>query len=113
MSDDISIKQIDDVTVVSLSGEINSVSAPGVQNEVMPLAETADKILLDMTEISYMSSAGLRILLALYRQTSARNAHVVLVGVNDDIQNVMSVTGFLQFFTISDTLEKGLEALSG
>ena len=36
----------------------------------------------------------------------------VLVGIDEEIQNVMSITGFLQFFTICETVDAGLEALN-
>lgn len=108
----INIKNVEQVTVIELTGEVNSITAPDVQNQVLPLAETEDKILLDMTNVSYMSSAGLRVLLALYRQTSSRDSRIVLVGVNEEIQNIMSITGFLQFFTICETVDAGLETLN-
>lgn len=108
----INISKVEQVTVIELIGEVNSITAPDVQNQVLPLAETEEKILLDMTNVSYMSSAGLRVLLALYRQTSGKDGHIVLVGVNEEIQNIMSITGFLQFFTICETVDAGLEAIN-
>ena len=108
----INISKVEQVTVIELTGEVNSITAPDVQNQVLPLAETEEKILLDMTNVSYMSSAGLRVLLALYRQTSGKDGHIVLVGVNEEIQNIMSITGFLQCFTICETVDAGLEAIN-
>jgi anti-sigma B factor antagonist len=51
-------------------------------------------------------------LLSLYRQTTAKEGKLVLVGLTEDIQDTMSVTGFLDFFTTRETLESGLEALN-
>ena len=65
---DIQINTIDNVTIVALTGEINGRNAPEVQEQLMPLAEPGCKILLNMGGINYMSSAGLRTLLMLYRQ---------------------------------------------
>ncbi len=109
---EISIQTKDDVKVVVISGDIDSNSAPSVTEQVLPLVESHGKILLDMTAVPYMSSAGLRMLLSLYRQATAQDGKLVLVGLSEDIQDTMSVTGFLDFFTTSETLEHGLSALA-
>ncbi|MFB2837203.1 anti-sigma factor antagonist [Floridanema evergladense] len=109
---DITIKDSQNVTVVELVGEIDASTAPDVQKEVLPLAQSGNKILLDMSKVPYTSSAGLRFLLSLSRQVTAQNGQLVLVGVSEEIQDTMSVTGFLDFFTLSDDQEEGLQTLS-
>ena len=66
---------------------------------------------MDMTQVQYMSSAGLRMLLSMYRQTQGKEGKLVLVGLSEELQDTMSVTGFLDFFTISETVDAGLTAL--
>lgn len=109
---DITIKDSQNVTVVELVGEIDANTAPKVQEEVLPLAQSGNKILLDLSKVPYTSSAGLRFLLSLNRQVTAQNGQLVLVGVSEEIQDTMSITGFLDFFTLSDDQEKGLQTLS-
>jgi anti-sigma B factor antagonist len=108
---DITIKTVKQVTVVDLIGDVNANTAPTVQEKVLPLVQQGSKILLDMIKVPYLSSAGLRMLLSLYRQASAKDGKLVLVGLSDEIQDTMSVTGFLNFFITRETLESGLEAL--
>jgi anti-sigma B factor antagonist len=47
----------------------------------------------------------------LHRQFAGQDGHLVLVGVAPEIQDTMSITGFINFFTLSDTVESGLKAL--
>ena len=108
---EINIKTIEEVKVANLTGDIDANTAPSVTEQVLPLAEPGSKILLDMTKVPYMSSAGLRMLLSLYRQTTAKEGKLVLVGLSEDIQDTMSVTGFLDFFTTCETIEEGLAKL--
>lgn len=108
---EINIKMVQEVSVAELAGEIDANTAPSIQEKILPLAQPGSKILLDMTQVPYMSSAGLRMLLSLYRQTTAKEGKLVLVGLTEDIQDTMSVTGFLDFFTTCETLESGLAAL--
>ena len=109
---DIKIKSQDEITVVELAGDIDAKTAPTVQEQVVPLAEPGSKMLLDLTQVPYMSSAGLRMLLSLYRRASTIEGKVVLVGLSEDIKDTMSVTGFLDFFLTAETLELGLGALN-
>lgn len=118
---DISVKKLpvtlldsganDEVTIVDLAGDIDGNTASTVQAQVLPLAASSSRILLNMTKVPYMSSAGLRMLLSVYRQVAAQDGQVVLVGLSEEIQDTMSITGFLDFFTTRNTLEGGCEAL--
>jgi anti-sigma B factor antagonist len=108
---EIDIKTVDQVTVVALAGDIDANTAPAIQDQVLPIAESSRKILLDMFKVPYMSSAGLRMLLSLYRQVTAKDGKLVLVGLSEEITDTMSITGFLDFFTTRDTVDAGLEVL--
>jgi anti-sigma B factor antagonist len=109
---DISTSTLDGATVVTVHGEIDANTAPEAQERILPLASPGCRLVLDLTDVPYMSSAGLRILLATYRQISAGGGKVVLVGVAEEIKDTMSVTGFIKFFTLCDTLNEGVIALS-
>lgn len=60
-----------------------------------------------------MSSAGLRVLLLLYRQVASHKGQIILVGLSPAILDTMSVTGFLKFFTVMDKIEAAMTALQG
>jgi anti-sigma B factor antagonist len=99
------------VTLISISGDIDGSTAPSVQADILAAAAPDIKMILEMTQVSYMSSAGLRVLLAVYRQATAQNGQVVLVGLVEEIKDTMSVTGFLDFFTTTDTLDDAFAVL--
>lgn len=109
---EINVKSIGQVTVVEISGDIDSNTAPQAQERILPLVQPGGKILLDMSDVEYMSSAGLRMLLSMYRQVSRGNGGIVLVGLGEELKDTMSVTGFLNFFTTRDTVDDGLQALA-
>jgi anti-sigma B factor antagonist len=100
-----------EITVVKLAGDIDGKTAPQVQAEVLPLAQPEIKMLLDMSQVLYMSSAGLRMLLSVYRQVTGKAGQVVLIGLAENLEDTMSMTGFLDFFTTCKTLDEGLTAL--
>jgi anti-sigma B factor antagonist len=98
--------------IATVAGEIDGKTAPQVQAELLAALQAGNRLLVDMTGVSYLSSAGLRMLLLLYRQVAAKKGKVVLVGVSEEIRDTMSMTGFINFFTLADTREAGLAALA-
>lgn len=101
-----------DAVVVSLHGELDGKTAPQAQQQIVPLIPDAGKMVLDMHDVGYMSSAGLRMMLLLYRQAVSRDTKIALAGLSEDISDTMSATGFLDFFVVSDTVEAGLTRLA-
>jgi anti-sigma B factor antagonist len=101
------------VTVVELAGEFDSLTAPLSRDELVRLASTGDPVLLDLTKTTYMSSAGLRVLLLVYRQATGSGTPVALVGIPQPIHDVMAATGFIDFFSVTDTLDAGLDLMVG
>jgi anti-sigma B factor antagonist len=108
---EIHVKPAEPVTIVELSGDIDGRTAPEARAQVSALIQPNCKILLDMSRVGYMSSAGLRVLLATYRQVSSNDGQIVLVGLSDEIADTMSMTGFLRFFSVYDTVDAGMAAL--
>ncbi|MCB1795244.1 MAG: anti-sigma factor antagonist [Candidatus Competibacteraceae bacterium] len=101
----------DEITVVAVTGEVDGGSAPGLQAQILPLLQQEGTLILDLGGVPYMSSAGLRILLLLYRQAVSRNGRVALAGLEETIKDTMAVTGFLKFFTVVDSVEQALTTL--
>src|SRR3954467_6028202 len=101
------------VTVVELAGEFDSLTAPQSRDELVRLASAREPVLLDLTKTSYMSSAGLRVLLLVYRQATSSGTPVALVGIPPLIPDLMAAPGFIDFFTVADTVDDGLDVLAG
>ena len=108
---DVRNQTVGDVVVITLEGELDGKSAPVTQQQILPLISEEGKILLDMSGVGYMSSAGLRMLLLFYRQALSKDSKIALVGLSEEIQDTMSATGFLDFFVVSDTVDSGVEVL--
>jgi len=100
------------VSLVQLVGDLDGSTAPIAQERILPLAGAEARVALDMSQVGYMSSAGLRMLLALYRAIAGRGGKVVLVGLSADLEDTMSLTGFMDFFQRFATLDEGIAALS-
>jgi anti-sigma B factor antagonist len=107
----ITVKRVEQITLIEISGEIDGKTAPQAQAQILPLLEPGCKMLLDMSGVDYMSSAGLRLMLSMHRQATANKGQLVLVGLSEEIKDTMAATGFLNFFAVGDTVEAGLVTL--
>ena len=109
---EINNRTMNDVLVVEVAGELDGKTAPAVQQQILPLIPDNGKILLDMSGVGYMSSAGLRMMLLLYRQALSKDSRIALVGLSEEIQDTMAATGFLDFFVVSESVDSGIEVLT-
>ena len=102
----------DGMILIAITGEIDGSTSQELQDYTTPFLTKNCRILFEVSNVAYMSSAGLRLLLMLYRQVSEMKGAIVLMSVSPDIQEAMNATGFLKHFVLVDTLEEGIQALA-
>src|ERR1700761_6525113 len=107
----ITFKKSGDVEIAEIEGSIDSKTSPELQQSVLDVIPGTSKIILDMTKVGFVSSAGLRVLLMVYRQIKGKNGKIILVGVSDEIKDVMFMTGFITIFEIEKTLDEALSKI--
>jgi anti-sigma B factor antagonist len=100
-----------DAAVVALDGTIDGSSVGDAQAKILPQIAPGCRLVLDMANLEYMSSAGLRMLLLIFRQVTGQGGKVALAGLSEEIRDTMSLTGFLDFFTTTETVEEALAAV--
>lgn len=92
-------------------GDIDGKTAPEFHDAVLNLVKPKARIVLNMEQVAFMSSAGLRSMLLIYREARSKDAKVVLARVYKDILGSMSATGFLAFFVVSDSVQDAISRL--
>lgn len=89
-------KTIDNnVMHISLIGRLDSVTTPEIEDDLEGLS-SFDEVVINMKELEYMSSAGLRFLLKVKKQ----NDHVIIEDVQEVVYEVLKVTGFADILTV-------------
>jgi len=99
------------VTIVEVTGRIDSTSAPALQerlNSVMAAPQA--RVLLDLGKLDYISSAGFRILLLAAKRADAAGSRFVLCGVSGKVRQLFDLGGFLDLFTIVGSRDEGIAA---
>lgn len=84
---------------VKISGRLDAVTAPEADRIICGQAEMADSLTLDLKELEYISSAGLRILLSAQKKMQ-KKGKMKLVNVNENVMKVLEMTGFADILEI-------------
>ena len=84
---------------ISLSGRLDTITAPQLEDELKQLPEDITELMFDFAELDYISSAGLRVLLA-EQKIMNRRGSMAVKNVNKVIAEVFEVTGFANILTI-------------
>lgn len=93
------IQEIEGRIIATLSGELDTAAAMEVEKSLQPLYESDGRdIIIDCTELEYIASSGLRIMLSILKQAKAHGSRLILRNVNEDIQAVFRMTGFNNIF---------------
>lgn len=94
-----SIQETDTRITAILSGEMDTAAALEIENSLLPLYDSAGRdIVIDCTELEYIASSGLRILLGILKKAKVGGSRVILKNVNDVIHEVFELTGFINIF---------------
>ena len=93
------IQEQDGKMVAFLKGRLDTAAAPETETAMNVLYDCNEKdIILDCTELEYISSAGLRIFLTILQNTQEKGGHVYIKGISDDVRAVFALTGFINIF---------------
>ena len=84
---------------VSLEGRLDTVTAPELEKALMELIPDLTELKLDFTDLDYISSAGLRVLLAAQKAMNKQGS-MTLTHVNEAVMEILEVTGFTDILTI-------------
>ncbi len=100
------------VTIISLTGKLDSGSASEVQDSILDKIVSDIKFVLDMESCTFVSSAGLRTLLIIAKRVKSENAVAAMATVADEILDVMEMTGFDDMFATYDSVNQAVDALT-
>ncbi|MFC5498096.1 STAS domain-containing protein [Caenimonas terrae] len=94
------------------SNRLDSGNSPAFEKEIMSQLEAGTThVLIDFSDLNYISSAGLRVVLLTAKKTKAAGGKLVLCGLSDSINEVFMVSGFNAILDIQPTREAALARL--
>ena len=84
---------------IALKGRLDTITTPQLETELKENLDGVKKLRFDFAELDYISSAGLRVLLAA-QKTMNKQGSMVVCNVNESIAEVFEVTGFCDILTV-------------
>ena len=108
---DISVRETDGVSVMDFTGNLDTNTSPAAENEVDQLLEGgSEKILFNFMNLNYISSSGLRILLATAKKMKISGGKMMVCSLNDTVQEVFDISGFASILDLASNEEEALAA---
>ncbi len=108
----ISQDQQNGVIVVAPHGRIDSTTASGLDAHLAGLAKAGQsRIVIDFSRVDYISSAGLRVMLALAKRVRDAKGALALCALDDTVRQVFELAGFVPLFSIEPSREGALRAI--
>ena len=93
-------KKLDDGSLtIKVEGRLDTNTSPELEDEMN--LEGVSKLVFDFSGLEYISSAGLRILIAAQKTMSANGGSMAIVGPNEAVRSVFEITGCSEIFAIS------------
>jgi anti-anti-sigma factor len=103
----------DDVVILTVEGRLDQMGAPAIEKTGLTLIQGGvRRILLDMTGVEYISSAGLRTLLVMAKMMKGAQGRLLLCCLTPLVREVMEISGFDKVLTCVENRETALTALS-
>jgi len=102
-------RQVNGVTVLTLNGSIDAMTAPKITEYIQGLVAKGNiKLVADFSGVDYTSSAGLRVLLGAIKETRAQSGDMRLAAVQPDVMKVLNLSGFTNILKMFDELDAAL-----
>lgn len=109
---EISVRKEKNVSVVSVTGRMDAVTAPEFEKSLSELMSKGEKkFLVNLAGLEYISSAGLRSILVIAKQSKAGQGEVIFSGLRGPVEEVFKISGFHSIFKIFDSEEAALNQI--
>ncbi|NME69643.1 STAS domain-containing protein [Flammeovirga aprica] len=106
---EIEVTNIKDISVVHVNGFMDASTSPIVEEEVLKLIEEGKtKLLLNLKDVSYMSSSGLRVFLSASKSIKAVKGKFIVCEANEVVQEILKISGFDLIIEVQEKYEEAI-----
>ena len=107
------VDQHDKGVMIHVDGDIDTLTAPELQACLTAaLKDTPQVFVIDMSEVRYISSMGLRVFLSHLKRVKAQNGSMVIAAASKLVNDVFRMSGFSNYFEMTDDVESATAKLA-
>jgi len=100
------------VAVLTLKGRLDTLASPILEKKLCDLiTETECRFLVDFSQLDFISSSGLRVLLLVAKQLKCVHGKIILCGLHKNVKEVFDIAGFSQLFKIFPSQNEAMKEL--
>jgi len=108
---EITTTELDDVKVLAIQGHLDTNTSPDAESAINALIDSGtQKLLVNFEELEYISSAGLRVLLATAKKLKSSSGDLKICCLNETVQEVFDISGFSTILAVSASVDDALAA---
>ena len=114
MNDNLKINLVNkqDIICFYLSGQLDAHSAPLLEQEIEKILNTNNKLVFNLSNLDYISSAGLGVFMSFIQDIRENNGDIKFAELNERVKNVMALLGFNHIYDITNTEQEAIEKYS-
>lgn len=106
------VEEKGEVVVVHIEGRLDAASSPQLEKQINGVIDAGHfKIVLDCTNLDYLSSAGMRLMLSLFKRLKSVEGKLVACNLKDEVMEVIKMAGFNQVLEFYSTIEESMTHL--
>ena len=107
---EIAVSDAGEIKVIRIEGKLDTQSSPDAQTQLTQLIDQgATKLVVNFEKLDYISSAGLRVLLATAKKLKGNSGELRVCSLNEVVQEVFDISGFTTILTVTKTEPEALE----
>ena len=108
----IETNEADGVIRFVFEGRLDAVTSEGAETDITKAIVEKGRYLYNLAALDYISSAGLRVLLATTKMIQRKEGRFVMCSPNDNVRHILDISGFASIFPLVDTIEEGHQKLT-
>lgn len=109
---DITERRTAEIITLSVSGKLDTTSAKKFEEKVLSRIDSGDRrLVIDLAQLDYISSAGLRVLIVAGKRLSGANGKIVLCSLKDPVREVFDIAGFSSIFSVYGSHDEAVKNL--
>ena len=110
----VTIERQGNTIIAQVSGRVDGTNAAEFQDDLIPATDgTNQSVVLDIGGLSYISSAGLRVILLIARTLRSKDATLVVCSPTDSIREIFEISGFSQIIPLHNSQAEAVAAIEG
>ena len=98
----INVERDYELVILEITGRLDTTTAPNLDTVINELSEDIKELVLDMSALEYISSAGIRVVLSAYKKMMSNQGIMRITKANEMVRDVFEMTGLLEMIEKND-----------